>query len=167
MIPLRRTIGLARLVVAPALVAALVAACSGDQPRPIAYGVDACAYCRMTISDSRFGAELVERRGKKLVFDSIECLAATLAGASEPPRSVWVTDFSSPPRFVRAESAVYLQSAQLASPMGMGLAAFSDEKSRAEAESALAGRRLDWAAVQREVIESGFLSKGRPSGARP
>ena len=38
--------------------------------------IDTCAYCRMTISDERFGGQFVTSKGKVHVFDSIECLAA-------------------------------------------------------------------------------------------
>ena len=72
-------------------------ACARD-PRPIAYDADGCAYCRMQISDPRFGAELVTTKGKVYAFDSIECLVAFYrqANAAHDVRSVWVSDYRNP-----------------------------------------------------------------------
>lgn len=50
--------------------------CAYAKPEPIAYDVDACAYCRMQISDPRFGAALVTAKSRTLKFDSIDCLVA-------------------------------------------------------------------------------------------
>ena len=56
--PLRRTRPGARrgsaAATAALLLVALLAACDRG-PRPIAYGRDACDYCRMVISDPRYG----------------------------------------------------------------------------------------------------------------
>ena len=61
-----------------------LAGCAPRAPRPIAYGRDACAECRMVASDPRFGAQLETATGKLYVFDSIECLAAyTLARGAD------------------------------------------------------------------------------------
>ncbi|MGB5288980.1 MAG: hypothetical protein WBN42_10875, partial [Ignavibacteriaceae bacterium] len=49
----------------------LLASC-GSKPEPINYGKDECEFCRMQISDNRYGAELVTDKGKVYKFDSIE-----------------------------------------------------------------------------------------------
>ncbi len=51
----------------------LISSC-GSKPEPINYGHDECEFCRMQISDNRYGAELVTDKGKVYKFDSIECL---------------------------------------------------------------------------------------------
>lgn len=117
---------LARVVAALCLLALLVA-CE-RAPRPIAYGHDGCDYCRMVISDPRYGAELVTATGKVHTFDSIECLAAYYLQArasGAAARSVVVSDFERPGTFLPAAEARYLRAAGPASPMGKGLTAFA------------------------------------------
>jgi copper chaperone NosL len=48
------------------------------RPDAINYNEDQCEYCKMKISDTRFGAELVTRKGKIYKYDSAECLLRTL-----------------------------------------------------------------------------------------
>ncbi len=108
-----------------ALAVAAGAACQ-RVPRPLIAGSDACDFCRMTISDVRFGAELQLTTGKLYTFDAIECLASFHL-AQEPQgnvRAAWVTDFESG-RFVPVDSAVFLAGGSLHSPMGRGLVAFA------------------------------------------
>ena len=47
--------------------------CSTD-PEPISFGVDQCTLCRMNISDSKFGAEIVTKKGKIFKYDAAECM---------------------------------------------------------------------------------------------
>lgn len=141
-------------------------ACAPAGPRPLRYGADECGFCRMQLSDPRFGGEVVSRTGKVRVFDSIECLAAyTLqTDGSDAARSVWVADFRRPGTLVAAESASYLHAVQgPASPMGLGLVAVRDAGDAAALGSALNGEALRWtevlALVQREQARLGLSSE--------
>lgn len=114
-------------------------------PQPLHYGAQTCAHCVMTLSDARYGAELVTRTGKTYAFDSVECLAAFIDGVDEAAvHSLWVTDFSQPETLIRVEDAIFLHSPALRSPMGAGLAAFPAEAPPAD----LDGTLLDWPAVR-------------------
>lgn len=138
----------ARAAAAVAGLAALAACQPG--PRPIAYGQDTGAYCRMTIMDERWGAELVTRTGKTYVFDSIECMASFYLEAQvahEDVHSMWVTDFYDPPTMLPVEEAFFLHSRDLPSPMGMNLTAFSDAIRRDAVTNSFYGELLDWDGV--------------------
>ncbi len=115
------------------LVSLVVAACGPHKPAPILYDVDSCGYCRMQISDPRFGAELVTKKGRTVKFDSIECLLSFYkqASAAGDVESVWVTDMSHPGVLIDANQArfVKLDSGRL--PMGHGWAAIADENDAA------------------------------------
>lgn len=116
--PRRRVLALAAFL--------LAAACGPRGPVPIAYDADTCDYCRMTISDPRFGAEIVTTKGRTLTFDSIECLADYVAAneARGVVGSVWVSDYAHPGTLVPAERARFLRARGPAgSPMGKGLLA--------------------------------------------
>lgn len=134
-----------------ALVAGVVvlAACSRG-PQPIAYGSDACESCRMTISDQRFGAELVTTKGKVRKFDSVECMAQyyLTAEAQGAVRSVWVTDFRRPGTFVPAERAKFVRAkGEISSPMGVGLFAFAPDVDVAAEAQRLGGTAMTWSEV--------------------
>lgn len=43
-------------------------------PQQIKFGKDVCSFCKMTISDKRFGAELITKKGKIYFFDDPVCL---------------------------------------------------------------------------------------------
>ena len=95
-------------------------------PRAIAYSHDTCDYCRMTISDERFGGQFVTSKGKVHVFDSIECLAAFYLanGTSADGEQAWVTDYAKPGRWLQAERAVFARGDIRQSPMGLNVASF-------------------------------------------
>lgn len=139
--------------VAAALLLGLVAAggCRAEGPVPLDYGVAVCTHCRMTVSDTKFGAELVTKTGKAHPFDSIECLAAYLKANPDDAtgaQGVYVTDFAAPGTLIPAASAFFLRSDGVQSPMGAGLAAFATAAARDDARARLGGEALAWDAVQ-------------------
>lgn len=132
-------------------------------PRPIAYGEDVGDYCRMTIVDEGYGAELVTETSKVYVFDSIECLAGFYleeSVAHDDVHSMWVTDFQNPPTLIAVEDAFFLHSRDLPSPMGMNLTAFSDAIRRDAVTNSFYGDILDWEGVLMLVAQGGSMPHG-------
>ncbi|WP_299823836.1 nitrous oxide reductase accessory protein NosL [uncultured Pontibacter sp.] len=132
---------------------AVLSACSVE-PKPIPYGEANCTHCNMTVSDNRFGAELVNDKGKPFYFDAAECLAAYLVKQPELQQSasfVMVTDYTNPGNLVDAKNAHFLQSEAIQSPMGMNLTAFADELTAKQMEQEHGGRILTWDQVQSAV----------------
>lgn len=122
----------------------LLFSCAAE-PQPIAYGSDNCSHCRMTISDDRYGAELVTPKGKAYKFDSAECLAAYVNEQKTTEAALLlVTDYTRPGEFVNALEAVFLQSQEQPSPMGLNLTAFGNQKTAAETVREKNGRLLRW-----------------------
>lgn len=124
----------------------LLMACSVE-PEPIRYGRDACHACKMTLSDRRFGAEVVSAKGKAFKFDDVNCLAGFVKSGFLPKDQialVLVINHAQPEKLIDAKTATFVYSSELRSPMRSDLAAFP---SRAEAEkvaSQMAGRVLTW-----------------------
>ncbi len=122
------------------------------EPKPIEYGLDNCDYCRMLITDPKFGTELINDKGKVYKFDSVECLAAF---SSELPdnmeHSIWVTDFFNPNILVESKGIVFLQSQTLRSPMGLNLAGFSKGKNLQKAKAEFGGLSMSWKEVKEFV----------------
>ena len=122
------------------------ASCGGG-PREIRYRQDTCARCRMILMDPRYGGELVTKRGKALVFDSVECLAAhTLEKPADATaaRALLVVPFNAPGTLAPAEGAAYLLCPALPSPMGQNLSAAADRPGAEALQKAHGGRVLTW-----------------------
>ena len=156
-------------LIAAALGGAFLVACNAG-PEPIAYGTDQCELCHMGITDPRFGSEAVSTTGKTWKFDSVEDLAAF---SMHPPegqvlRSFWVSDFAEPGTLTApsdlfsAETAFFLISEELHSPMGLGVAAFRTDDARDSALGEFPGRPATWEEVQAYVEHA--WPGGRPSG---
>jgi copper chaperone NosL len=136
------------------LTALLVAACTVPGPRPVVVGSDLCAHCHMMVADERFVAQLVTATGKVLVYDDAGCLATALAEgvvAETQVGSLWVTDFLTPASLLPADSAWFVQSEAIGTPMASGLAAVGNLRQADSLASALGGAVLRWDAVRRDT----------------
>ncbi len=121
--------------------------CSKD-PQAIAYGMEGCNYCKMTIVDTRFGAELVTDKGKILKFDGVECLVNHLQSSDDQKvHSLWVTSFDKPQQLVEASSCKYLISRGIPSPMGMYLSAFDTQQAAQSFQQKHGGTVYDWSTL--------------------
>lgn len=127
----------------------MLLACSPGAPTPLVAGQDACEFCRMAITDVRFGGEVVLATGRHHTFDSIECLASFLAAEEDPSRvrSVWVSDFEQR-KLVEAASAVFVRGGSLRSPMGRELVAVAAGADTAALRARYGGEVLSWQAVR-------------------
>ncbi|GAA4442605.1 hypothetical protein GCM10023188_42520 [Pontibacter saemangeumensis] len=124
----------------------LLAGCKVE-PKPIAYGAANCAHCSMTLSDRRYGAELVNDKGKPYFFDAAECLAAYILEQPEQGGKaayLLVTDYTNPGQLLDARSAHYLRSPELPSPMGMNLTALADAATARKMQQEHGGQLLTW-----------------------
>jgi nitrous oxidase accessory protein len=133
------------------LASALFAGTACDKgPRPLAVGEDACDFCRMAISDDRFGGEIVLTTGRPRTFDSIECLASYLASGSDSAlvRDVYVSDYENR-RLIPAQTAVFVRAARVASPMG-SVGAFGAGADTAALLARYGGRILTWTQLRTE-----------------
>ena len=140
------------LPAATALAVALAVSGCEVSPKPIKYGRDECAECKMALVDQRYGAELVTARGKVYIFDDLNCLVTFQrrdpARLGSTPRS-FVVDFARPNSFVQVDQAVFLQHEALRPPMASGLAGFATEADLQATGRQLGsgGRLLRWPQV--------------------
>lgn len=122
----------------------LVAGCTTELPK-IEFGKDQCALCRMTIMDKKFGAMLVNSKGKALRFDSGECMVNYLRTEKTFEASkFYVIDYNQPEVLIEADKAFYLKGGEVNSPMGGQLAAFNTQEEAAKAQLSLQGDVILW-----------------------
>lgn len=125
--------------------------CSTD-PQPIRIGQDNCDFCKMTISDNRFGAEIVTKKSKVYKFDDEHCIIGFLNSKKLPGEEIagiYFTDFSSPHNLIKVEQAHFLQSPLLKSPMNGNIAAFNNEDSLEKVFTQFNGNKISWEEMQK------------------
>jgi copper chaperone NosL len=137
------------------LLAFFLSSCSVE-PQPIQYGKEQCVFCKMTIADSRFGCELLTKKGKAYKFDSNECMINYIVKnkvEESTISSLLTSDYSSPGKFVNAKSAFYIINPAFQSPMGANLAAFAEKNTAEQLHAKYDGKILGWEQTFREVGE--------------
>ena len=124
---------------------ALSAVSCTPSPKPIAFGSDACHYCKMTIVDQQHAAEVVTAKGKAFKFDAIECMVNYL-GKQEAQEYAFLlaNDYENPGEWIPAEASYYLISQAIPSPMGAYLSAFETRQRAQAVQSEKGGEVLDW-----------------------
>lgn len=148
-----------RLALAMLVMVAAVGCKAGGGPRALRVGEDSCEYCKMAISDVRYGGELRTTTGRLLTFDAVECLAGYIATAGDSARfeGIWVADFQGG-GMVAVDSARFVSGGSLHSPMGRQLTSFAPTLSPADLTERYGGEVLTW----QEVLA---LSPTPPQGA--
>ena len=120
------------LRLAAAVALALAAACAPGPPRPADLDPrhEACATCRMAVSERRFASQVVAPGEVPRFFDDLGCLATFLkSGRAPAAAAAFVADHRTH-AWVPAERAVYTRVPSLATPMGSHLLAHADAASR-------------------------------------
>ena len=125
----------------------ILTACQ-PEPIPISYGTDDCTFCKMTITDNRYGAEFVTDKGKIYKFDAIECMADYVNKNTELLHSyLLVNTYDNPTQLVNASECIFLISNELPSPMGAYLTAFSDKVKADSMQKVKSGSLYSWSEI--------------------
>lgn len=100
-----------------------LAGCTSQKSEPVLFGKDSCHFCKMGISDKRFGAEIVSKKGKVYKFDSIECMYSFKEKSSDelgPQPKIYLVNTHKSGDLIPAEDAYIFEDPQIHSPMGNG-----------------------------------------------
>lgn len=122
-------------------------ACSNEGPRPIRYGKDQCAYCKMTVSDARFGTQILTKKGRAYNFDDQQCMIAYVKSdevAEEDVAVYYLPDYTNDHELLPAKDVFFLKSESLKSPMRGDVAAFKNKEDLEEAKTVHGGETLTW-----------------------
>jgi copper chaperone NosL len=100
----------------------------------------------MTLSDNRYGAEVVTKKGKVLKFDDSHCILTYLSNNLQQKdiAKVFFTDFDGDHHLIDAGKAFFVKSEELQSPMGGNVAAFSTKQSAQKAAQQFHGTMVTW-----------------------
>jgi copper chaperone NosL len=122
-------------------------------PQAIKFGVDACSFCKMSIADNRFGAEIVTKKGKVFKFDDMHCLLAFRKANTidkNDIKEIYLLNFDEPHNFIEASKAFLWKSDELHSPMSGNIANFTAETKLKEVVQKFKGEEVTWAALLNE-----------------
>jgi copper chaperone NosL len=123
------------------------------KPEPITIGKDDCFFCKMKISDNRFGAEFITKKGKTYKFDDIHCIVSLLQEKKfdrAEIKEIYLTDFSNGHSLIKATDAMLLKSDALRAPMGGNIASFSNADSIQFVSTEYKGSILHWDDVYKQ-----------------
>ncbi len=125
----------------------LLSSCSTG-PEAIKTGSDNCAFCKMTISDPRFGAEIVTHTGKAFKFDDIHCMVSyydALDKNLKKTATVYLSDFCGNHTLVPSDKCILLLSKDFKCPMDGHIAAFSSSDSMERIRQTYPGEKTELA----------------------
>ncbi len=146
----------------PLVLVLIVSGCGGPKVTPesrpeIRYGEDVCVQCGMIISDERFAAGLVVETGpssyEHRIFDDIGGMFAYAAELkdSQPIVRYFVHDYTSL-AWIDAQTASFVSSQAILTPMGFGLSAFADPTAAQTMAEVWGGQVLSFDDVQKAGV---------------
>ena len=125
------------------------------QPEQIQFGKESCHFCKMTIVDQQHVAQMVSKKGKQFKYDAIECMLNDLSESknSEAIEIFLVSNYGES-TMTNAESATYLISKKIKSPMGAFLSAFQSQENAKNTWNEMGGKLYSWQEIkQKYAIE--------------
>jgi copper chaperone NosL len=121
-----------------------------SEPEPIVFGKDACHACKMMMTDHKFGAELVTKKGKVYKFDDLNCMLNYYNSGKEKVEDfeyVLVIDYTQPEKLIDAKNAFYLKSEAIRSPMASEVAAFEQYNNLKSFKKGWSAIEMSWGEV--------------------
>jgi copper chaperone NosL len=112
-------------------------------PKPIDYGKEECAFCKMTIMDKQFGCQVVNTKGKHFNFDDLSCLVGYLLTdiiSADDIGAIYVPDYTGSHELIQGDRMHFVESEMLHSPMAGNIAAFSNKDSAQHYAASLKGK---------------------------
>ncbi|MBL7766879.1 MAG: nitrous oxide reductase accessory protein NosL [Chitinophagaceae bacterium] len=104
--------------------------CNTSGSEPIQLNRDHCDYCKMSIANGHFAAEFKTEKGRAYKFDDISCMSGYLKEQSNQikVKAYYISDYTAENTLIAAESAYYITSEAIGSPMGGNIAAFHSKE---------------------------------------
>ena len=117
------------------------------EPQAIVQGKDNCHLCKMTITDSKYGAEILTKKGKVYKFDDVHCLLSFLQSKTLEEmqvKEIYVVDYTGNHSLVKVNESFLLQGDEIRGPMNGNIIAFKDKDSMKNLAAQLKGVAISW-----------------------
>ncbi len=151
MIELKRSRGIKKnlsgLNVMLALAVSMLFSSCQHVPEAIVTGKDNCYFCKMTIADARYGAELLSKKGKVYKFDDVHCVLAFLKSKKldkAEVKDIYLVDFAADHSLVKASESFLLQGEDIHGPMNGNVIAFKNNDSMKLISQKLKATSVSW-----------------------
>ncbi len=116
-------------------------------PQAIKTGVDHCHFCKMTISDNRFGGEILTRKGRVYKFDDSHCISGFIKTGEIPGQAIkeiYLVNFEEPHELLNTSTAFLWQSTEIRGPMGGDIVACANADSLKKLQKSFPGMEKSW-----------------------
>lgn len=116
-------------------------------PEAIIAGADNCYFCKMTITDTKYGAEIVTKKGKVYKFDDVHCLLAfTKAKMIDEGlvKDTYFADFTGTHSLIRTTESFLLRGDAIHGPMNGNVIAFKNRDSLKSVATQLNATEVTW-----------------------
>ena len=109
---------------------------------------DVCLHCKMAVSEKQYAAQFITKDGEAHKFDEIGCMREYLKTKQERGQVAahFVADYKSG-KWLKAEEAHFVKSAELATPMSGNIVAFQTPAEAQAAATNYQGEPLSFADV--------------------
>jgi copper chaperone NosL len=122
--------------------------CNNAQAVPIKLNKDNCDFCKMSISDGKYGAEVITEKGRVYKFDDIGCMANYCKENSNTKmKAYYVHNYTRDNILIPAKTAFFISGGAIHSPMGGNIIGFSSEKEAKLFNVKLNSKRITWDAI--------------------
>ena len=119
--------------------------CVTKEAEPIKLNSDACEFCKMKISDGKFGAELITNKGRIYKFDDLNCMIAfNKSNEKIKMNQHFVNDYEANNQLIDATTAWFIKHETIKSPMGSNTAAFSKKELAENKAKSVYAEVLSW-----------------------
>ena len=136
-----------------ALIPLFLTSCSA-KPEPFKYGTDVCYTCKMGIVDTKFGNEIITKKGKIYKFDDIGCMIRYLKSGVIEQKEIEQTvviNFEKKDDFLDVKKAVFVTSKEIRSPMNFNTIAFANKEAAANFLVGKVGRVFSWDEIYSKI----------------
>jgi len=122
--------------------------CGSNEPKPIKINSDSCDFCKMTIANGKFGAELITKKGRYYKFDDLGCMVQfAKSNTVVAYEAFFVNDYLKDNTLIPAETAFFIKGGKINSPMRGNMAAFGSSKEQKDFEKKLEAQTITWPEV--------------------
>jgi copper chaperone NosL len=129
------------------LMLTMLSSCNSS-PEPIKTGIDYCSFCKMTVSDEKFGAEIITQKGRIYKFDDAICLTNYLKTnyiQQSNIKNIYLTNYEKNHQLINVKNAIILKSESIRSPMNGNIAAFYNKEDLQKINQTMQGTIVTWA----------------------
>ncbi len=121
----------------------ILSAC-GKKEAKIEYGKVDCDFCKMKLMDNKFGVLMISDKGRNFHFDDINCFKRFQEENYISSKEIHISCIDKPGELVPIETAYFIHSDNIKTPMASGIVAYSSEEIANKTAKELQSNILKW-----------------------